>query len=50
MIRSGWPDSCVLLAGIHPKVVSGRFVHASVSMTLDKYSHAIRAMQEEATA
>jgi integrase len=39
-----------LQAGIHPKVVSERLGHATVSITLDTYSHAIRAMQEEAAA
>ena len=37
-----------LQAGIHPKVVSERLGHATVSITLDTYSHAIPAMQEEA--
>jgi len=37
-----------LRAGIHPKVVSERLGHAAVSFTLDVYSHAIPAMQEEA--
>ncbi len=37
-----------LQAGVHPKVVSERFGHATVSITLDTYSHAIPAMQEEA--
>jgi integrase len=37
-----------LRAGIHPKVVSERLDHATVSITLDTYSHAIPAMQEEA--
>jgi integrase len=37
-----------LQAGIHPKVVSERLGHANVSITLDTYSHAIPAMQEEA--
>jgi integrase len=35
-------------AGIHHKVVSERLGHATVSITLDTYSHAIPAMQEEA--
>jgi integrase len=39
-----------LRAGIHPKVVSERLGHATVSVTLDTYSHAIPAMQEEAAA
>ena len=39
-----------LQAGLHPKVVSERLGHASVSITLDTYSHAIPAMQEEAAA
>lgn len=33
-----------------PKVVSERLGHATVSITLDTYSHAIPAMQEEAAA
>ena len=32
-----------LQAGIHPKVVSERLGHASISITLDTYSHAIPA-------
>lgn len=39
-----------LAAGIHPKVVSERLGHATISITLDTYSHAIPAMQEEAAA
>ena len=37
-----------LRAGIHPKVVSERLGHANISITLDTYSHAIPALQEEA--
>jgi integrase len=37
-----------LRAGIHPKVVSERLGHATIAITLDTYSHAIPAMQEEA--
>lgn len=37
-----------LRAGIHPKVVSERLGHGSITITLDTYSHAIPAMQEEA--
>ena len=39
-----------LQAGIHPKVVSERLGHATVSITLDTCSHAIPAVQEEAAA
>ena len=39
-----------LQAGIHPKVVSERLGHANIAITLDTYSHAIPAMQEEAAA
>ena len=39
-----------LAAGIHPKVVSERLGHATIGITLDTYSHAIPAMQEEAAA
>lgn len=37
-----------LAAGVHPKVVSERLGHASISITLDTYSHVIPALQEEA--
>ena len=37
-----------LQAGVHPKVVSERLGHSTVAFTLDVYSHAIPAMQEEA--
>jgi integrase len=33
---------------VHPKVVSERLGHTTVAMTLDVYSHAIPAMQENA--
>ena len=37
-----------LQAGVHPKVVSDRLGHATVSITLDTYSHAVPALEEEA--
>jgi integrase len=37
-----------LAAGVHPKIVSERLGHATVSMTLDIYSHVVHSMQEEA--
>lgn len=40
--------SAALAAGVHPKVVSERLGHATVSITLDTYSHAIAGLQEEA--
>lgn len=39
-----------LAAGVHPKVVQERLGHANVGITLDTYSHAIPAMQEDAAA
>jgi integrase len=39
-----------LQAGVHPKVVSERLGHASIGITLDTYSHAIPALQEDAAA
>jgi integrase len=41
--------SLLLIKGIHPKVVSERLGHASVTITLDTYSHLLPNMQEEAT-
>jgi integrase len=40
--------SLALAAGVNPKVISERLGHATVSITLDTYSHAIPALQEEA--
>ena len=37
-----------LQAGIHPKVVSERLGHSTVSMTLDTYSEVLPALQHEA--
>lgn len=42
--------SHLLAAGVHPKVASERAGHASVSITLDVYSHLIPGMQEDAAA
>jgi integrase len=39
-----------LAAGVHPKVISERLGHASVTITLDTYSHAIPALQETAAS
>jgi integrase len=38
----------LLLAGVHPKVVSERLGHSSVATTLDIYSHVVRGLQEDA--
>ena len=46
-LRHTWA-TLALRAGIHPKVVQERLGHSSISITLDTYSHAIPAMQEEA--
>ena len=37
-----------LRAGVHPKIVSERLGHATVSITLDTYSHVLPSLQEEA--
>jgi integrase len=39
-----------LAAGVNPKVVSERLGHASVSITLDLYSHTVPSLQTEAAA
>jgi integrase len=39
-----------LRAGVHPKVVSERLGHATVTITLDLYSHAVETLQQEAAA
>jgi integrase len=38
----------MLMAGIHPKIVSERLGHASISVTLDIYSHVLPGLQEAA--
>ena len=38
----------MLTAGVNPKVVSEMLGHTSVAITLDRYSHLIPTMQEEA--
>ena len=38
----------LLQQGVHPKVVSERLGHASISMTMDLYSHVTPNMQKEA--
>lgn len=37
-------------ASVHAKVVAERLGHARVPITLDTYSHAIPALQEESAA
>ncbi len=38
----------LLQAGVHPKVVQERLGHASITITLDTYSHVLPNMQDEA--
>ena len=40
--------SLMLLAGIHPKIVSEALGHSSVAFTLDTYSHVVPGLQEAA--
>ena len=46
-LRHTWA-TLALQAGIHPKVVSERLGHSTVSLTLDLYSHTVPALEEEA--
>jgi integrase len=39
-----------LSAGVHPKVVQERLGHSNITTTMDVYSHAIPAMQEDAAS
>ena len=39
----------LLASGEHPKVVQERLGHASVTLTLDTYSHLVPGMQERAS-
>jgi integrase len=38
----------LLAAGVHPKIVQERLGHASIQMTLDRYSHVSMTMQQDA--
>lgn len=40
--------SLLLKAGVHPKVVTERLGHSSITITLDRYSHLFPTMQQEA--
>ena len=46
-LRHTWA-TIALQANVHPKVVQERLGHSSIAITLDTYSHAIPAMQEDA--
>jgi integrase len=48
-LRHTWA-SLALQAGVNPKVVSERLGHATVAFTLDRYSHVMPGMQEDAAA
>ena len=40
--------SMLLRANTHPKIVQERLGHATISVTLDTYSHSIPALQSKA--
>lgn len=40
----------LLLAGVHPRVVQERLGHATISITMDTYSHVLPSMQSDAVA
>ena len=40
----------LLAAGVHPKIVQERLGHASITTTLDLYSHVTNTMQADAAA
>ena len=46
-LRHTWA-TLALQAGVHPKVVQERLGHATISITLDTYSHAVPAMEADA--
>ena len=48
-LRHTWA-TIALSAGIHPKVVSERLGHSTISLTLDVYSDVLPGLQEEAAA
>ena len=40
--------SFMLKAGTHPKILSERLVHSSITITLDTYSHIVPGLQQAA--
>lgn len=48
-LRHTWA-SLALAAGVHPKIVSDRVGHSTISITIDTYSHAIRSLDADAAA
>jgi integrase len=40
----------LLLDGVHPKIAQERLGHASITTTLDLYSHVTETMQNDAAA
>lgn len=59
LVSAGLPDirvhdlrhshaSLLLASGVNPKVVQERLGHASITLTLQTYSHVIPSLQEEA--
>jgi integrase len=46
-LRHTWA-TLALAAGVHPKVVQERLGHSTVAFTLDRYSHVLAGLQEEA--
>jgi integrase len=42
--------SILLKQGVHPKIVQERLGHATISTTLDLYSHVVPGLQEAAAA
>lgn len=46
-LRHGWA-TWALQSGVPTKVVSERLGHASVAITMDRYSHVIEGMDREA--
>jgi integrase len=48
-LRHTWA-SLALAAGVHPKVVSDRLGHSTISITIDTYSHAIPILDADAAA
>lgn len=42
--------SLMMLAGVHPKVMSARLGHSSIQVTLDAYSHVLPQMEADAAS
>ncbi len=48
--RIRWSDNgeiCIMVQGVHPKLVQEQLGHAQIATTMDRHSHVLPAVMEE---